>query len=74
MSIVLKKICQLWSAPVFVPSVKLEPAHIFFLLSKSKRFKAQRVMDLQPGDEAGIKSATFTVKGQYALLNEETII
>jgi len=24
------------------------------------------VMDLQPGDEAGIKSATFTVKGQYA--------
>ncbi len=24
------------------------------------------IIDLQPGDEAGIKSATFTVKGQYA--------
>jgi peptide chain release factor 2 len=30
-----------------------------------KGFKAQ-IIDLQPGDEAGIKSVTLTVKGEYA--------
>lgn len=30
-----------------------------------KGFKTQ-IIDLQPGDEAGIKSVTFTVKGEYA--------
>jgi peptide chain release factor 2 len=37
-----------------------------YLRWAEQRGFATEVMDLQPGDEAGIKSATFTVKGQYA--------
>jgi len=37
-----------------------------YLRWAEQRGYATEVIDLQPGDEAGIKSATFTVKGQYA--------
>jgi peptide chain release factor 2 len=33
--------------------------------SEQRGYKSE-IIDLQPGDEAGIKSATFTVKGDYA--------
>lgn len=33
--------------------------------AEQRGFKTE-IIDLQPGDEAGTKSATFTVKGQYA--------
>jgi len=33
--------------------------------TEQRHYKTE-ILDLQPGDEAGIKSATFTVKGQYA--------
>ena len=33
--------------------------------TERKGFKRE-VMDLQPGDEAGIKSATLTITGDYA--------
>jgi peptide chain release factor 2 len=33
--------------------------------SEQRGYKTE-IIDLQPGDEAGIKSATFTVKGDYA--------
>jgi peptide chain release factor 2 len=33
--------------------------------SEQRGFKTE-IIDIQPGDEAGTKSATFTVKGQYA--------
>ncbi len=33
--------------------------------AEQRGFKSE-IVDLQPGDEAGTKSATFTVKGQYA--------
>ena len=33
--------------------------------SEQRGYKTE-ILDLQPGDEAGTKSATFTVKGQYA--------
>ena len=37
-----------------------------YLRWAEQRKFATEIMDLQPGDEAGIKSATFTVKGEYA--------
>lgn len=33
--------------------------------AEQRRYKTE-ILDLQPGDEAGIKSVTFTVKGEYA--------
>ena len=38
---------------------------MYFRWTERRNFKRE-VMDLQPGDEAGIKSATFTVSGDYA--------
>ena len=37
-----------------------------YLRWAEQRGFATEIIDLQPGDEAGIKSTTFTVKGQYA--------
>jgi peptide chain release factor 2 len=37
-----------------------------YLRWAEQRGYATEIIDLQPGDEAGIKSTTFTVKGQYA--------
>jgi peptide chain release factor 2 len=37
-----------------------------YLRWAEQRGFASEIIDLQPGDEAGIKSTTFTVKGQYA--------
>ncbi len=37
-----------------------------YLRWAEQRGYATEIIDLQPGDEAGTKSATFTVKGQYA--------
>ena len=38
---------------------------MYFRWTERRNFKRE-VMDLQPGEEAGIKSATFTVSGDYA--------
>jgi len=38
---------------------------MYFRWTERRTFKRE-VMDLQPGEEAGIKSATFTVSGDYA--------
>src|ERR671914_660757 len=38
---------------------------MYFRWTERRNFKRE-VMDLQPGEEAGIKSATFTVTGDYA--------
>src|ERR671914_2206802 len=38
---------------------------MFLRWTERRNFKRE-VMDLQPGEEAGIKSATFTVSGDYA--------
>jgi peptide chain release factor 2 len=45
-----------------------------YLRWAEQRGFASEIIDLQPGDEAGIKSTTFTVKGQYAFgyLKSET--
>jgi peptide chain release factor 2 len=37
-----------------------------YLRWAEQRGYTTEVMDLQPGDEAGVKSTTFTVKGEYA--------
>jgi peptide chain release factor 2 len=37
-----------------------------YLRWAEQRGFATEIIDLQPGDEAGIKSTTFTVKGEYA--------
>jgi peptide chain release factor 2 len=37
-----------------------------YLRWSEQRGFSTEIVDLQPGDEAGIKGATFTVKGQYA--------